>query len=275
MQKITSPDNQRFKSAAKLLNSRGRKQQGKFLIDGVREFSRARASDIRFAEIFLHEDRLDEETIYQLQQEDDAQLQDAICTLPAGLFNKISFGDRNEGIVAVAHRPNTDLEVLDTNARDSQESLLVGVVESVEKPGNLGAVFRSADGAGLDAIIVANPLCDPFHPNSIRASMGTVFSMKFACTTSHRALEWLQQNSIQCFVTQVDADKSYFECDYSSASAIIMGNEAHGLSPLWNQTTQPIAIPMQGIADSLNLSVSAALVFYEARRQRVSKNKTV
>jgi TrmH family RNA methyltransferase len=145
----------------------------------------------------------------------------------------------------------------------------VGVVEAVEKPGNLGAVVRSADGAGLDALLVADPRADPWNPNAIRASLGTVFSVPLAVAGAGRVLEHLRELGIRVVAARVQAAIPYTEADLTGGVAIVLGSEADGLTDAWDgPDVTAIGIPMLGVADSLNVSVSAAILFYEARRQR-------
>ena len=146
---------------------------------------------------------------------------------------------------------------------------LVAVVEAVEKPGNLGALLRSADGAGVDAVIVADPACDPWNPNAIRASLGTVFSVPLAVSDAATVRAWLVEEGIRAVVTLVDAPVVYTDADLTGAVAIILGSEAEGLTATWRDVgSTAVHIPMRGVADSLNVSASAAILFYEALRQR-------
>jgi TrmH family RNA methyltransferase len=146
---------------------------------------------------------------------------------------------------------------------------LVIVVESVEKPGNLGAILRTADGAGADAVIAADPLTDLYNPNAIRASLGTIFSVPIATATTAATLEWLNASRIRPIAARVDARRAYTEIDFRGRVAIILGSEAGGLSDAWDHASvEPVRIPMLGAADSLNVSAAAAVLLYEAQRQR-------
>ena len=149
------------------------------------------------------------------------------------------------------------------------EKPLVVVLESVEKPGNLGAVLRSADAAGADAVIVCDPLTDLFNPNLIRSSTGTIFSRQVVATTSEDAIKWLKDNSIKIYTAQLQDSSLYYNTDMKGGTAIVMGTEATGLSDIWRKAADAhIRIPMLGQADSLNVSVSAAILLFEAVRQR-------
>ena len=142
-------------------------------------------------------------------------------------------------------------------------------MEQVEKPGNLGALLRSADGAGVDAVIAADPVSDIWNPNAIRASLGTIFSLPIATCSSTEALEFLRQRQVAILTARVEADVAYDAVDLTAPVALVVGAENAGLSPAWvGEAVTPIGIPMLGLADSLNVSASAAVLFYEARRQR-------
>ena len=179
-------------------------------------------------------------------------------------FEKLAYGDRIDGIVTVAETPLRRLA--DLVLRDEP---LIGIVEGVEKPGNLGAILRTADGAGLDAVIVADTATDLFNPNIIRASIGTVFAVPVSVASSGEVLAWLQEQGIAIIAARVDASFDYTKADYSGAVAIALGSEARGLSDAWSELARAsVRVPMLGVADSLNVSVTAAVLFYEALRQR-------
>lgn len=266
MQLITSEDNPRFKAALKLEKSRGRKQQGRILIYGRKEISRAIQGGVNFSETYVCSEILERDRQSELLKNELTHQECPLFDLPSKLFDKLSYGDRSDGFVAVAERPETELDQLQPG-----KDCLIAIVESVEKPGNLGAVVRSADGAGFDAVIIADQLCDPFHPNSIRASLGTVFTLPVACSDSEQIRKWLADQEIKIFATWVDAATDYCDCDYGGSVAIVVGNESRGLTSNWQSGVTKVCIPMAGNADSLNLSVSAAIVFFEARRQRGCK----
>ena len=152
-----------------------------------------------------------------------------------------------------------------------KENPLVVVLESVEKPGNLGAVLRSADAAGVDAVIVCDPLTDLYNPNLIRSSIGAIFTVPVAATTSEEAISWLKTNNIKIYTAQLQDSEWYYDTDMKGGTAIVMGTEATGLTDTWRKAADAhIRIPMLGRLDSLNVSVSAAILMYEAIRQRNS-----
>jgi TrmH family RNA methyltransferase len=179
-------------------------------------------------------------------------------------FAKLAYGDRLDGIVSVAETPLHRLADLDLPANP-----LIGVIEGIEKPGNLGAVLRTADGAGLSAVIVAEPGTDLLNPNVIRASLGTIFSVPVAVASSGEVLAWLQERDISIVAARVQGSVDYTVADYRGPTAIALGSEARGLSDAWAElATASVHIPMLGVADSLNVSATAAILFYEARKQR-------
>lgn len=179
-------------------------------------------------------------------------------------LTRLAFGDRSEGVVVVIRTPPLDLDGLPT-AHDP----LVVVAEGIEKPGNLGAILRSADGAGASALVVADARTDSFNPNAIRASLGTIFSVPVAQATSTETLHWLVGHGIRPLGATVAGASLYTDADLTGPLAIVLGSEAGGLSATWqDRRVTHVRIPMHGIADSLNVSVAAAVLLYEARRQR-------
>ena len=186
------------------------------------------------------------------------------------VFAKLAFGERSEGLVAIVRIPSTALAGLTL-----QSAALVLVVEGVEKPGNLGAVMRSADGAGVDAVIAASPRTDLFNPNAIRASAGTMFTVPLGAAPSAEVLAWLRQHDLRIVTGRVDAPRLYTDLDLTGPLAIVVGAEADGLTETWTgDDIEAVRLPMLGAADSLNVSVSAAILLYEARRQRDVPERT-
>jgi len=179
-------------------------------------------------------------------------------------FAKLAYGDRVDGVVAVAETPTRRLQDLMLPPQP-----LIAVVEGVEKPGNLGAIMRTADGAGVNAVIVAEPATDLFNPNIIRASLGTVFAVPVCVASSGEVLTWLSDKGIAIIAARLDGSVDYSEADYGGAIAIALGSEARGLSDAWGELARAsVRVPMLGVADSLNVSATAAVLFYEALRQR-------
>jgi TrmH family RNA methyltransferase len=233
------------------------------LIDGAREIRRALDAGLDPVEAWVARERIR-----------DPQGQGAVAALKnAGaplveatpeLLSRLAYGDRDDGIVAIVTAPSTALDTLELPGDP-----LVAVIEGVEKPGNLGAIVRSADGAGVDAVLVADPASDPWNPNAIRASTGTVFSMPIAVGTSSDAQAFLRRRGLHIVAADPEGDRPYDEVDLRGGVAIVLGAEAAGLSQAWRaEDVMRVRIPMRGVADSLNVSTTAAVLLFEARRQR-------
>lgn len=187
-----------------------------------------------------------------------------IVNVPAELYDKIAYRGGTEGIIAEVKAKVRTLDSLEL-----PENPLIVILESVEKPGNLGAVLRSADAAGADAVLICDPLTDLFNPNLIRASIGAVFTVQTVCCTSAEAISWLKANGIKLYTAQLQDSSWYYDTDMKGATAIAIGTEATGLTDAWREAADAhIKIPMLGELDSLNASVSAAILLFEAVRQR-------
>jgi RNA methyltransferase, TrmH family len=260
---LTSAANPRLRAVARLRNRRDREATGLTIVDGVREVSRALAAGVEVVEAYAGADLADGTDGSALLAALGRSGVD-VRRVAGPALDRISFGDRNEGIVAVVRQPATDLERLAL-----PENPLVVIVESVEKPGNLGAILRSADGAAADALVAADPQTDLFNPNAIRASLGTIFSVPLGSASASEVLAWLLAAGIRPVAARVDAAQTYVEADLRGPLAIVLGSEAEGLTRAWDDSrVVPVRIPMLGTADSLNVSVAAAVLLYEARRQR-------
>ncbi|MHC4177059.1 MAG: TrmH family RNA methyltransferase [Planctomycetota bacterium] len=263
MTTITSPQNPRVKQAVRLRDRRHRDKQGRILIDGVREFARAVAARVPMLEVFVCERLCTRGALQRLASwlpDCDAE----VLHVSKPVFEKLAFGDRAEGVLGVAEMPRPTLADLRLPERP-----LVAVLERVEKPGNVGAVLRTADAAGVSAVIVADARTDLYNPNAIRASLGTIFTLPVCAATAAETLDWLRRHRFTMYAARVDAPTPYTEVDYRGPSAVVLGSEAKGLSAAWttNDVT-PVRLPMLGVADSLNVSAAAAVLFYEALRQR-------
>lgn len=262
---ITSLQNQRVKDACRLRDRRGRQDQQRIIIDGTREINRALDAGCEVVELFVRQEEIFDSAVELLQLKADVRGVEIIPVTPQ-VFGKLAYGARAEGVVAVARPPQTTLADLQLGANP-----LVAVLEGVEKPGNVGAVIRSADGAGVSAVIVVDGATDLYNPNAIRASLGTAFSMPLVAAPAETARDWLVDNGFQIFAARVGAGTNYTDVSYQCATALVLGSESQGLSDVWQgDTVTPIALPMRGMADSLNVSVTAALLFYEALRQAQS-----
>ena len=263
--RITSRQNPRIKNVVRLRDRSARNSQKRIVIDGTREISRALAGGIVLEEVFICPDVCNTQTRRELVAQLTSQ-QVKIWEVTPEVLERIAYGERGEGLVAVGIAPERTLGSLAIPPGG-----LVGVLEGIEKPGNLGAVLRSADGAGLAALVVADGGTDLYNPNAIRASLGTIFSVPVCSAPSAEVLAWLRAQGLPIFATRVEGARNYTEVDYRRGGAIVLGSEAHGLSSAWSAPdVTAISIPMRGIADSLNVSAAAAVVFYEALRQRTA-----
>lgn len=262
-ERITSAANPRLKAAARLRGRRERDRAGLTLIDGVRETLRALAAGVTLREAFVLPEALAEQEMQALRER-LAEERVPLIELSRDAFQKLAYGDRLDGVIALAEAaPRALVELV------LPPDPLICVVEGVEKPGNLGAIVRSADGAGVNAVIVADTATDLFNPNIIRASIGTVFAIPVAVASSGDVLQWLDKRDIEIIAARVQASADYTEADYRGAVAIALGSEARGLSDPWAELARAsVHVPMMGVADSLNVSATAAILFYEALRQR-------
>ena len=260
---ITSTHNQRVKEAVKLRDHRQRARQGRTAIDGGREILRAIEAGAQFVEIFVCPQ------LCTSGESKQALARLGLLGVPlwhvtAEVFDKLAFGQRREGVFAVAETPRRTIDQLNVEA-----GALVAVLVGLEKPGNVGAALRSADAAGVSAVIVTEPGTDLFNPSCIRASLGTVFTLNVCESTTNETLEWLHTRGSKIFTARLDAQRQYTDFDYRGDVAIVLGSEARGLDNTWHAPDIiPIRLPMHGAADSLNVSATAAVLFYEALRSR-------
>jgi TrmH family RNA methyltransferase len=259
---ITSPRNPRVRAAAALRERRTRDEQGLTLVDGTRELARAIAGGARVVDVFAVLDELPPDAVPVVDAARRAGA--SIVPVSAGVLDRLAFGDRAEGVVATVAVPGLALAALELPADP-----LVVVLEGLEKPGNLGAVLRSADGAGADAMIAADPRTDLFNPNAIRSSLGTIFAVPLAAGSGPEVRARLAAASVRLVTARVDAGTLYTDVDLRGPVAIVLGSEAEGLTGSWDgPDVVAVRLPMAGVADSLNVSVAAAVLLYEARRQR-------
>ena len=264
---LTSTANPRFRAAVSLRDRRERARQGRLLVDGVREVARALDAGVALAEVFVARGASPEPALDAVVAR-AANFGIPIVPVTADLLSRLAYGERASGIVAVAKAPAASLEAL----RLPAEAPIVGILEDVEKPGNLGAVCRSADGAGLDALIAAGTTAapaDPWNPNAVRASLGTVFTLPLAVASTGKVLAWLRDRGLRVVAARVDGSMPYAEADLRGPVALVLGSEATGLTEAWSgEDVTAVRLPMRGRADSLNVAAAAAILFYEARRQR-------
>ena len=256
---ITSLQNQRIKDVVKLANVRERRKQNLFVIEGARELSLAIAGGYIIRTLFVCDELLSKEGI-----ELTGKLHTLIEKISADVFNKMAYREESDGIIAVVEARYLPLTAIRLSANP-----LVIVLESVEKPGNLGAILRTADAAHVDAVIICDPKTDIYNPNIIRSGIGCVFTQQVAVCTSNDAFFWLKQAGINILAAELTAAQWYHQTDFTKPSAIVMGTEADGLTGFWlSNADQRIKIPMRGYIDSLNVSVSTAVLTFEAMRQR-------
>lgn len=261
---LASPANPRVKALVRLRDRAERERLGRTLVDGIRETTRALDAGLAIDAVYAGPRVADGTEGRELL----ARL--AVAGVPvvgvsAPVAERIAYGSLADGIVAVVTPPSTALDRLAL----PRPGPLVLVLEGVEKPGNLGAALRSADGAGVDAVVLADARTDPWNPNAIRASLGTILSVPLASVSAVEALGWCRDLGLRIVAARVDGGRSYAELDLRGPTAIVLGSEADGLTAVWAAPdVVGVSIPMLGWADSLNVSVAAAVLLYEARRQR-------
>lgn len=259
MKHIESIQNTTIKNLLKLQDkSRERKKQGLFVIEGKREVSLAIKGGYEIVSVLFCQDFISEEEINSLNFNE-------VISISKEVYQKIAYRDTTEGMVAVVKSKKFNLSELSFNTTTP----LILVAEAPEKPGNIGALLRTADAANLDAVLIANPKTDLYNPNIVRSSVGCLFTNQIATGTTNEIIDFLKENNINSYATTLQNSNEYHKEDYTQASAIVVGTEATGLSEEFRNTaTQNINIPMQGQIDSMNVSVAAAIVIFEAKRQR-------
>ncbi len=258
---ITSSQNPKVRQWLRLHKASERRQSGLALVEGSREVTQAIAAGHIVENLIIAPMLLNPDSKHVI-----ATVQDKfpVTTVGAEVFARLAYRDQSDGILAVVRTQTTLLENLILGSRP-----LVIVLEAVEKPGNLGAILRTADAAAADAVIVCDPTTDLFNPNVIRSSLGCIFTTQVVTCTSHEALVWLRAKRIKIVAAALGALKNCYEADFKIPAAILMGTEAEGLSRFWVENAdETVTIPMHGKADSLNVSVSTAILVFEALRQR-------
>ena len=256
---LTSAQNPKVKLLQELTQkSSERRKRGLFVVEGRREVERCEANGYVLDTVFCCPE------IYGKAWEQAGA--EKVITISPLIYNKVAYRGGTEGIIAEVKMKEKTLSSLQL-----PQNPLVVVLERIEKPGNLGAVLRSADAAGVNAVIVCDPLTDLYNPNILRSSTGAFFSVPCVACSSEECIGWLRQHNIQILTAQLQDSHLYYDTDMRGATAIVMGTEATGLTLQWRQVADAhIRIPMLGCADSLNVSVSAAILMFEAVRQRQS-----
>jgi TrmH family RNA methyltransferase len=256
MELITSAQNPKVRQLQLLQQkSSERRRQGLFVVEGRREIERCIANGYRVDTVFCCPE------IYGGDWQADGE---QVVNVSAYIYNKVAYRGGTEGVIAEVAVKEQTLDMLRLPERP-----LIVVLESVEKPGNLGAVLRSADAAGVDAVIVCDPLTDLYNPNLIRSSTGAFFSVPCVACTSQECIDFLKARHIRILTAQLQDSNLYYDTDMCQATALVMGTEATGLTDLWRTVADAhIRIPMSGCADALKVSVAAAILMFESVRQR-------
>jgi RNA methyltransferase, TrmH family len=256
---ITSAQNPKIKNLLALEKPRERRQLGLFVIEGRKEISLAVEAGYKIENVFYCDELISQEELKKFSFSEKL-----LISVSREVFDKVAIRENSGGLLAVAQQKTHTLDSIGLSANP-----LVLVLVSVEKPGNLGAILRTADAAGLDAVIICDPKTDFYNPNVIRSSVGCVFANQVASATSEETLSWLKKNNIVPYSTYLKASRRYHTVDYTKPCAIVMGTEATGLSDMWiTDDKNSIIIPMRGKIDSMNVSTAAAVIVFEARRQR-------
>ncbi|MCQ2141379.1 MAG: RNA methyltransferase [Bacteroidales bacterium] len=277
---ITSAQNPKIKDLLALQEkTKLRREKGLFVVEGRRELGHCLRAGFRIKTLFCCSEILCRDFhdgSYRLAKNDYKGLLDEameadvdaplVVDIPLFIYDKVAYRGGTEGVIAEMEWKERELGALRVG-----DAPLVVVLEGVEKPGNLGAILRSADAAGADAVLICDPLTDLYNPNLVRASIGAVFTTQVACCSSEDAIAWLKSQGIQILTAQLQDSSWYYDTDMKKGTAIVIGTEATGLTDQWREAADAhIKIPMLGQLDSLNASVSAAILLFEAVRQRNS-----
>ncbi|WP_242132160.1 TrmH family RNA methyltransferase [Aestuariivivens marinum] len=258
---ITSTQNEFIKQLVQLKDkSRERKKMGLFLIEGQREIQLALNGGYALETILFYPDLYSEAQLNDLTTQHINTIE-----ISKQVYQKLAYRSTTEGILAVAKTKPHDLDHLELETKNP----LILIAEAPEKPGNIGALLRTADAAHVDAVIIANPKTDMYNPNIIRSSVGCIFTNTLATGNTPEIISFLKENNINIYCAALQASVNYHTEDFTQPTAIVVGTEATGLSNDWlEHSTQNIIIPMQGEIDSMNVSVAAGILIFEAKRQR-------
>src|SRR5690606_21389509 len=261
---ITSIQNPVIKRLFQLQEkSRARKKEGVFIVEGVREIQLAIKGGFQIEEIYFCPDLFPEENLDQILNTTESKPE--TVNISAEVYEKVAYRGSTEGLMAVVRTKGLELKDLELQ----EGNFLILVAEAPEKPGNIGALLRTADAARVDAVLIANPKTDIFNPNIIRSSVGCVFTTKIATGSTSQIIEYLQEKKVNIYSAALHASIKYTQVDFTGSSAIVVGTESTGLSKEWlKNSTQNVIIPMQGEIDSMNVSVAAGILIFEAKRQR-------
>jgi len=260
LKQITSIQNPFIKSLVQLQEkAKARRQSGTFLIEGKREIELAIKGKYEIETLLFLPELISNDYLSKLSKN-----QIDLIEINKEVYQKLAYRDTTEGILAVAKTKSLALSDLKL-----PENPLILVMESIEKPGNIGAMLRTCDAAKIDAVILANSKTDLYNPNIVRSSVGCLFTNQIATATTEETIAFLKEKNIAIFGATLQNSNSYHTQDYTIPSALVVGTEATGLTQPWrDNATQNIIIPMQGEIDSMNVSVAAAILIFEAKRQR-------
>ena len=240
--------------------SRARRRSGVFLIEGWREAQLAIEGGYELEHLIFNPELVAESKVMELAGEHTE-----LIAVSSDVYQRLAYRETTQGVIAVAKAKNLSL----SNISLKSKSPLILVAEAPEKPGNIGALLRTADAAHIDAVLIANPRTDMYNPNIIRSSVGCVFTNQIAMGSTDEIIAFLKQHGINIYCAALQASVTYHTQDFTQPTAIVVGTESTGLSDTWLEVaTQNIIIPMQGVIDSMNVSVSAAIIIFEAKRQR-------
>ena len=261
MKQITSIQNPFIKLLVLLQEkAKARKQTGTFLIEGKREIELAIKGNYEIETILFLTDLVSENQIFEFSKNQEIEF----IEISKEVYQKLAYRDTTEGILAIAKTKSLQLSDLKLS-----KNPLILVAESPEKPGNIGAILRTADAANLDAVIIANPKSDLYNPNIVRSSVGCLFTRQIATGSTSEIIAFLKSKNIAFYCATLQDSTSYETQNYTTPTAIVVGTEATGLTEEWrDNATKNIIIPMQGEIDSMNVSVAAAILIFEAKRQR-------
>ena len=267
---IVSPSNQRVKAASSLRDARERRDSGLMIIDGDRIAKHAHAGGIACTELFILE-TTDESHRLMISEWQGMVPDIRINILSKAAMSKLQYGDRDVPLIAIAKQPSLALESLDDRlsprTRDAKSKCFL-VLDQMEKPGNLGAVMRTADAAGVAAVLLSDPVSEMWNPNAIRASLGAIFRVPMAVGSARQIQAWLIERSITTYAARIDGDRSHIVPKYEPYVCLVIGSESDGLGDAWAQAeVTNVRIPMCGAIDSLNASVSTSIVLFEVLRQ--------
>ena len=259
---ISSKSNSVYKNISKLLSKNNkRKASNSFIVENIKDINLCKDFGFEFIEIIICSRLISEQNINYI----DNNFKDiTIHDFSLNLYNELIYKKKGDGLIAIVKVKDNSLK----NFKLSKNPYIL-IVESPEKPGNIGALLRTADAAGLDGLIIANSKTELYNPNTIRSSLGSIFTMQIACASSDEIISYLKNNNIKIFSTFVKESNNYLNIDYSKPCAIVVGTESSSLTKSWLlESDELINIPMKGKMDSLNLSVSAAIVIFEGLKQR-------